>query len=204
MKFYIDAGTNRDPLEPHAAHEGGPEGRGYVQGKNLYYYEHKGGRHTEASWAERVHMPLRFLFPWQSASASAPLAPRAGGAKGGNGNVGTGSVTSTGRPTLLPVLREFVIACLTVGACTELIDGPSWPARWTRIAWPFGKYGSRPRVFSTGVEVSQSPCTNTTGIALSIGTLTSSPMSRVGQSGAEAMFDSKFQVPSSFDGRVGP
>ena len=34
----------------------------------MYHYEDKGGRHTEASWAKRVHKPLRYLFPWQSAS----------------------------------------------------------------------------------------------------------------------------------------
>ncbi len=36
--------------------------KGYKQGKDLYYYEHIGAYHDEASWASRIHMPLLFLF----------------------------------------------------------------------------------------------------------------------------------------------
>ena len=49
---------------------------GYVQGEDLYYYVAQGRRHNEASWAARVHIPLTYLFPWQSAS-SPPSAPGA-------------------------------------------------------------------------------------------------------------------------------
>ncbi|WP_224369465.1 alpha/beta hydrolase [Hyalangium versicolor] len=66
VKFYIDAGTNRDPLTPTKHMRDVLKARGYEQGKDLYYYEDKGGRHHEASWAARVHIPLRYLFPWQS------------------------------------------------------------------------------------------------------------------------------------------
>ena len=36
--------------------------KGYKQGKDLYYFEHVGAYHDEASWASRIHMPLLFLF----------------------------------------------------------------------------------------------------------------------------------------------
>jgi predicted alpha/beta superfamily hydrolase len=65
VKFYIDAGTTRDPLMPTQRMKQALESRGYVQGEDLGYYEHKGGRHHESSWAARVHRPLKYLFPWQ-------------------------------------------------------------------------------------------------------------------------------------------
>jgi len=69
VKFYIDAGTNRDPRMPTQRMKEALEAKGYVQGEGMYHHEEKGGRHTEASWAARVHLPLRYLFPWQSASS---------------------------------------------------------------------------------------------------------------------------------------
>ncbi|HYI01129.1 alpha/beta hydrolase [Hyalangium sp.] len=69
VKFYIDAGTHRDPRIPTLRMKEALEAQGYVQGEGMYHYEDKGGRHTEASWAARVHRPLRYLFPWQSASS---------------------------------------------------------------------------------------------------------------------------------------
>jgi predicted alpha/beta superfamily hydrolase len=69
VKFYIDAGTNRDPWIPTQRMKEALQSKGYVQGEGMYHYEDKGGRHTEASWAARVHRPLRYLFPWQSASS---------------------------------------------------------------------------------------------------------------------------------------
>jgi predicted alpha/beta superfamily hydrolase len=69
VKFYIDAGTNRDPRTPTQRMKQALEAKGYVQGEGMYHHEEKGGRHTEASWAARVHLPLRYLFPWQSASS---------------------------------------------------------------------------------------------------------------------------------------
>ncbi|HEX8702994.1 MAG TPA: alpha/beta hydrolase-fold protein [Myxococcaceae bacterium] len=66
VKFYIDAGTNRDPLKPTQLMRDALKARGYVHGEDLYYYEHKGGRHHESSWAARVHLPLSYLFPWES------------------------------------------------------------------------------------------------------------------------------------------
>jgi predicted alpha/beta superfamily hydrolase len=69
VKCYLDAGTRRDPLTPTRRMREALEQRGYVHRKNMYYYEDKGGRHTESSWAARVHLPLKYLFPWQSASS---------------------------------------------------------------------------------------------------------------------------------------
>ncbi len=66
VKFYIDAGTNRDPLKPTQLMRDALKARGYVHGEDMYYYQHKGGRHHEASWAARVHIPLRYLFPRES------------------------------------------------------------------------------------------------------------------------------------------
>lgn len=71
VKFYIDAGTRRDPLTPTQHMKEALESRGYVQGKDLSYYEHKGGQHHESSWAERVHRPLSYLFPWESSGGRA-------------------------------------------------------------------------------------------------------------------------------------
>jgi predicted alpha/beta superfamily hydrolase len=70
VKFYIDAGTNRDPLTPTQHMKEVLKARGYVQGKDLYYHAHKGGKHHESSWAARVHLPLRYLFPWQSSGGT--------------------------------------------------------------------------------------------------------------------------------------
>lgn len=36
--------------------------KGYKQGSDLFYFEHAGAMHDEASWASRIHMPLLFLF----------------------------------------------------------------------------------------------------------------------------------------------
>ena len=56
---------------------------GYVQGDDLYYFEHRGATHDEASWAQRIHMPLLYLFgnenseaylnmPWESDRSTIP------------------------------------------------------------------------------------------------------------------------------------
>ena len=66
VKFYIDAGTNRDPLKPTQLMKEALKARGYVQGKDLYYYVAQGAGHNEAAWAARLYLPLTYLFPWQS------------------------------------------------------------------------------------------------------------------------------------------
>jgi predicted alpha/beta superfamily hydrolase len=42
---------------------------GYVQGEDLYYFEHRGATHDEASWAERIHLPLLYLFGNENSAA---------------------------------------------------------------------------------------------------------------------------------------
>ena len=37
---------------------------GYVQGADLHYYVAQGASHNEASWAARLEVPLKHLFPW--------------------------------------------------------------------------------------------------------------------------------------------
>lgn len=36
--------------------------KGYIQGKDLFYYEHPKAVHSEISWADRVELPLLYLF----------------------------------------------------------------------------------------------------------------------------------------------
>ena len=35
---------------------------GYSQGEDLYYFEHQGAGHDEASWARRIHLPLLYFL----------------------------------------------------------------------------------------------------------------------------------------------
>lgn len=66
VRFYVDAGTNNDGLAETTRMKNALTADGYVQGGDLYYYVANGGSHNEASWAARVHVPLQYLFPWQS------------------------------------------------------------------------------------------------------------------------------------------
>jgi predicted alpha/beta superfamily hydrolase len=68
IKLYLDCGTAAGP-EEHAnlqmlrvAQELRSEG--FVDGQSLEVEEGYGEDHNEASWADRVHLPLEFLFPW--------------------------------------------------------------------------------------------------------------------------------------------
>jgi predicted alpha/beta superfamily hydrolase len=63
VKFYIDAGTNNDGLTETTAMGNALVEDSYVQGKDLYYYVAQGGTHSETSWAARVYIPLKYLFP---------------------------------------------------------------------------------------------------------------------------------------------
>jgi predicted alpha/beta superfamily hydrolase len=65
-KFYIDAGTNNDGLADTTAMRDAMLADGYVQGADLYYYAAQGASHNETSWAARVELPLKYLFPWGS------------------------------------------------------------------------------------------------------------------------------------------
>ncbi len=65
VKFYIDAGTDRDGVEDTRRMRDAMLAKGFTQGPggNLYYHEAPGGIHNEKSWAERVHLPLQWFFP---------------------------------------------------------------------------------------------------------------------------------------------
>lgn len=65
-KFYIDAGTSSDGLAQTTAMRDALAADGYTQGNDLYYYVAQGGSHSESSWAARLDLPLKYLFPWQS------------------------------------------------------------------------------------------------------------------------------------------
>ncbi len=66
MNPYIDAGTNNDGLTDTTRMRDALVADGHQQGKDLYYYVAQGAGHNEASWAARLHIPLTYLFPWQS------------------------------------------------------------------------------------------------------------------------------------------
>jgi len=64
--IYIDAGTNNDGLTDTTRMKNALVADGYVQGQDLSYYVAQGASHNESSWAARLHIPLTYLFPWQS------------------------------------------------------------------------------------------------------------------------------------------
>jgi predicted alpha/beta superfamily hydrolase len=66
VSFYIDAGTNNDGLTDTTRMRNALVVDGHVQGADLYYYVAQGAGHNESSWAARLHIPLTYLFPWQS------------------------------------------------------------------------------------------------------------------------------------------
>jgi predicted alpha/beta superfamily hydrolase len=66
VSFYIDAGTSSDGLTETTRMRNALVADGYVQGKDLYYYVAQGAGHNESAWAARLHIPLTYLFPWQS------------------------------------------------------------------------------------------------------------------------------------------
>jgi predicted alpha/beta superfamily hydrolase len=66
LRFYLDAGTQNDGLTETTRMRDALAADGHVQGQDLYYYVAQGAGHTESAWAARVHIPLTYLFPWQS------------------------------------------------------------------------------------------------------------------------------------------
>jgi predicted alpha/beta superfamily hydrolase len=66
VNIYIDAGTSSDGLTETTRMRDALVADGYVQGADLYYYVAQGAGHNEAAWAARLHLPLKYLFPWQS------------------------------------------------------------------------------------------------------------------------------------------
>jgi len=62
VRFYIDAGTDKDGLEDTTAMRDAMQAAGYRLGADLYFYTMEGGIHNEKSWAARVHLPLIWFF----------------------------------------------------------------------------------------------------------------------------------------------
>ena len=62
VKFYIDAGTDKDGLEDTQKMRDALLAQGYRNGEDLYFYAAEGGIHNEKSWAARVHLPLIWFF----------------------------------------------------------------------------------------------------------------------------------------------
>lgn len=63
IKVYLDAGTNNDGLTQTTELRNALVEDGYVQGRDLYYYVAQGASHSESSWAARLYIPLKYLFP---------------------------------------------------------------------------------------------------------------------------------------------
>lgn len=66
VQLYLDAGTSSDGLPQTTRMDSALLVDGYVQSRDLDFFTAQGGSHNEASWAARVHIPLEWLFPWQS------------------------------------------------------------------------------------------------------------------------------------------
>ena len=70
MKIWLDMGTREGmnsqgysmALEDTRRMSKLLEQLGYTQGQDLYYFEHQGAGHDEASWAARIHLPLLFFL----------------------------------------------------------------------------------------------------------------------------------------------
>lgn len=70
MKIWLDMGTREGmnsqgysmALEDTRRMSALLQKIGYVQGEDLFYFEHRGAGHDEASWAARIHLPLLFFL----------------------------------------------------------------------------------------------------------------------------------------------
>jgi predicted alpha/beta superfamily hydrolase len=66
VRFYVDAGTSNDGLSQSTRMNQALLADGYLPGRDLQFFVAQSASHNEASWAARVHIPLEWLFPWQS------------------------------------------------------------------------------------------------------------------------------------------
>jgi len=63
IKIYLDSGMFETGLKDSRAMYRALLTKGFRLGENLLFYVAPFHRHSERYWAERVHIPLRFLFP---------------------------------------------------------------------------------------------------------------------------------------------
>jgi predicted alpha/beta superfamily hydrolase len=66
VRFYIDAGTEKDDLPETRRMRDAMLAQGYKLNNDLMYVEAPGATHNEAAWAARVHTPLQWFFGWGS------------------------------------------------------------------------------------------------------------------------------------------
>ncbi len=62
IKIYLDFGKQENTGEQSERMFRALEKKGYQLEKNLFYYVDPNGGHNEASWAARLHIPLKFLL----------------------------------------------------------------------------------------------------------------------------------------------
>lgn len=62
IRVWLDTGWPGDNYEVNRAMRAALVRRGYREGKELRYHAFPNARHDEASWAQRVHLPLQFFF----------------------------------------------------------------------------------------------------------------------------------------------
>lgn len=63
VRFYLDAGTDKDGLEDTTKVRDAMLAQGYRHGADLFYHVGQGASHNEKSWAARVDNPLVWFFP---------------------------------------------------------------------------------------------------------------------------------------------
>lgn len=63
--FYLDSGGISDGAAQTFRMRDALDGIGYEFGEDLFHWYEPFGSHNEASWAARLHIPLRNLLPWQ-------------------------------------------------------------------------------------------------------------------------------------------
>lgn len=62
LRVYLDSGWPHDNFERTRAMRASLRRSGFSEGSDLLYFAFPQARHNEASWANRCHLPLQFLF----------------------------------------------------------------------------------------------------------------------------------------------
>lgn len=64
-RFYIDIGAGESMVSQTNRMRDALEDLGYQHNDNLWHYYDQTGSHNEASWRDRLHIPLERVMPWQ-------------------------------------------------------------------------------------------------------------------------------------------
>jgi predicted alpha/beta superfamily hydrolase len=62
IRLWLDSGWPRDNYEATRAMADRLRAVGFAEGRDLLWFAFPDGRHSEISWATRVHLPLQFFF----------------------------------------------------------------------------------------------------------------------------------------------